>query len=73
MNADKRGKRKYKRHKHKFIMELKHNQITGKIIDAFFQVYNKMGYGFQEKVYQNSIDFIGNNFWRYNFRSRRLR
>ncbi len=55
MNADKRGKRKYKRHKHKFIMELKHNQITGKIIDAFFQVYNKMGYGFQEKVYQNSM------------------
>jgi GxxExxY protein len=36
-------------------MELKHNQITGKIIDAFFQVYNKMGYGFQEKVYANSM------------------
>jgi len=36
-------------------MELKHNQITGKIIDAFFQVYNKLGYGFQEKVYANSM------------------
>ena len=36
-------------------MELKHNQVTGKIIDAFFQVYNKMGYGFQEKVYANSM------------------
>jgi GxxExxY protein len=36
-------------------MPLKHNQVTGKIIDAFFQVYNKMGYGFQEKVYANSM------------------
>jgi GxxExxY protein len=41
--------------KQETIMELQHNQVTGKIIDAFFQVYNKMGYGFQEKVYANSM------------------
>lgn len=46
MNADERGKKEQKEAN----MELKHNQVTGKIIDAFFQVYNKMGYGFQEKV-----------------------
>ncbi|MBI4672914.1 MAG: GxxExxY protein [Chloroflexi bacterium] len=36
-------------------MELKHSQVTGQVIDAFFRVYNKLGYGFQEKVYQNSV------------------
>lgn len=36
-------------------MELKHKDVTEKIITAFFKVYNKMGYGFRENVYENSM------------------
>ena len=32
-----------------------HQEITNKIIKAFFNVYNKLGYGFLEKVYENSM------------------
>lgn len=35
--------------------ELLHNNITDLIIKAFFNVYNKLGYGFLEKVYENSM------------------
>jgi len=33
----------------------KYSEITEKIIKAFFKVYNTLGYGFLEKVYQNSL------------------
>jgi GxxExxY protein len=33
----------------------KHSDITDKIIKAFFKVYNTLGYGFLEKVYENSL------------------
>jgi len=33
----------------------KHTDITEKIIQAFFKVYNNLGYGFSEKVYQNAL------------------
>jgi GxxExxY protein len=33
----------------------KHSDITEKIIKAFYNVYNKLGYGFLEKVYENAI------------------
>ncbi len=33
----------------------KHAEITNKIIAAFYNVYNKLGHGFLEKVYQNSL------------------
>lgn len=36
-------------------MELLHKELTNKILKAFFDVYNEMGYGFLEKVYQNSL------------------
>lgn len=36
---------------------LKHSDITGKIIKAFFTVYNTLGYGFLEKVYENALTF----------------
>ncbi len=36
-------------------MELKHKDVTEKIIMAFFKVYNTMGYGFREGVYENSM------------------
>ncbi len=34
-------------------METKHKEITEKIIGAFFTVYNTLGYGLLEKVYEN--------------------
>ncbi len=33
----------------------KHSDITDKIIKAFYAVYNSLGYGFLEKVYENSL------------------
>lgn len=32
-----------------------HEEISGKIIESFYTVYNKLGYGFLEKVYENSM------------------
>ena len=32
-----------------------HEKITGKIINAFYKVYNTLGYGFLEKVYENAM------------------
>ena len=36
-------------------MELLHKELTDKILQAFYDVYNELGYGFLEKVYQNSL------------------
>ena len=36
-------------------MELLHRDLTDKIIKAFYRVYNKLGFGFLEKVYQNAL------------------
>ena len=36
---------------------MKHNEITEKIIKAYFTVYNTLGYGFLEKVYENALYF----------------
>ncbi|MCE9540425.1 MAG: GxxExxY protein [Bacteroidetes bacterium] len=33
----------------------KYTDVTQKIIKAFYQVYNTLGYGFLEKVYENAI------------------
>ena len=33
----------------------KHKEITDKIIRAFYTVYNVLGYGFLEKVYENAL------------------
>lgn len=32
-----------------------HEHTTEKIIKCFYKVYNKLGYGFLEKVYQNAL------------------
>ena len=32
-----------------------HSDLTEKIIKAFFTIYNKLGYGFLEKVYENAL------------------
>jgi GxxExxY protein len=36
-------------------MDFKHSELTEIIIKAFFNVYNSLGYGFLEKVYENSM------------------
>jgi GxxExxY protein len=36
-------------------MSYLHQDITEKIIQAFYKVYNTLGYGFLEKVYQNAL------------------
>jgi GxxExxY protein len=36
-------------------MELLHEELTDAIIKTFYEVYNELGYGFLEKVHQNSL------------------
>jgi GxxExxY protein len=36
---------------------MKHEDVTDKIIKAFYKVYNTLGYGFLEKVYLNTFAF----------------
>jgi hypothetical protein len=35
--------------------EIKHAELTQRIIGAFYAVYNCPGYGFLEKVYENAL------------------
>lgn len=44
---------------------LLHQKITDKILKSFFNVYNTLGYGFLEKVYENSlsIELLENNLF----------
>jgi len=35
--------------------EFLHKEITSKIIQSFYKVYNTLGYGFLEKVYENAM------------------
>ena len=35
--------------------DLKYKELTERIIEVFYRVYNKLGYGFLEKVYENAI------------------
>ena len=37
------------------IFYMKHEQLIEKIIQAFYKVYNTLGYGFLEKVYENAM------------------
>jgi len=37
------------------VFEGKHAELTEKIIGAFYAVYRHLGYGFSEKVYENSL------------------
>ena len=34
---------------------MKHQELTQKIIGAFYTVYNTLGYGFLENVYENAL------------------
>jgi len=35
--------------------DIKYKELTEKIISVFYRVYNKLGYGFLEKVYENAM------------------
>ncbi len=35
--------------------EFKHTELTEQIIQAFYKVYNTIGYGFLEKVYVKAL------------------
>ena len=37
------------------MQDFKYKALTEKIIEIFFDVYNKLGYGFLEKVYENAM------------------
>jgi GxxExxY protein len=36
-------------------MNLIEKELTEKIINAFYEVYNTLGYGFLEKVYEHAL------------------
>ncbi len=36
-------------------MELLHKELTDRILKTYYDVYNELGFGFLEKVYQNSM------------------
>ena len=33
----------------------KHSEITDKVIDAYYTVFNKLGVGFRDTVYENAL------------------
>jgi GxxExxY protein len=35
--------------------DFKYKELTEKIIEIFYRVYNKLGYGFLEKIYENAM------------------
>src|SRR2546423_11493947 len=39
----------------------KHPEITDKIINVFFEVYNELGHGFLESVYERSLEIALNS------------
>ena len=43
--------------------DIKHKKLTEKIIKIFYKVYNTLGYGFLEKIYENAmmLDFKKEN------------
>lgn len=38
-------------------MSLLHQKITDSVLKVYYDVYNSLGYGFLEKVYQNAMYF----------------
>ena len=40
---------------HTDFKDVKHRALTEKIIGVFYKVYNTLGYGFLEKIYENAM------------------
>lgn len=34
---------------------MKHEELTGQLIEVFYKVYNTIGYGFLEKIYHQAM------------------
>ncbi|RPA66610.1 GxxExxY protein [Cyclobacteriaceae bacterium YHN15] len=49
---------------------LLHKDITDGIINAFYKVYNVLGYGFLEKVYENALfhELTAAGYWGVKFK-----
>ncbi|NQT63801.1 MAG: GxxExxY protein [Candidatus Marinimicrobia bacterium] len=43
-------------------MKLKHSEVTDKIIKAFYEVYNELGSGFLESVYESAMEIVLKDF-----------
>jgi len=41
--------------------KLKYKSITDKILRGFYEVYNELGHGFLESVYENALRIVLNN------------
>lgn len=56
-DADKSGFLGYKLEagKSKYNDSLKYRELTDKIIGVFYEVYNELGFGFLESVYENAL------------------
>ena len=37
------------------LQDFKHKELTDRIIKIFYKVYNKLGYGFLEKIYEKAM------------------
>jgi len=35
--------------------DFKYKELTDRIIKGFYKAYNKLGYGFLEKIYENAM------------------
>ena len=40
---------------HTDYQDFKYRELTERIINVFYKVYNKLGYGFLEKIYENAM------------------
>jgi hypothetical protein len=38
--------------------ELKHTELTEKLINIYYSLYNELGYGFLESIYQRAFAFM---------------
>jgi GxxExxY protein len=45
----------YRTQVHTDFKDSKHKTLTAAIISIFYRIYNKLGYGFLEKVYENAM------------------
>ncbi len=43
-------------------MELKYKDITDKIINAFYEVYNELGFGYLESIYETALYIVLKEF-----------
>jgi GxxExxY protein len=56
LDADEHGKTRMETKKREIpVFVGKQADLTGKIIGAFYTVYNRLGYGFSERVYENAL------------------